>query len=64
MLGYKAIGIFPSREGLGVCENHNVIQNGTKCSEESRIPPLYVPEILPPYGRLDDKSYKNNVYKK
>ena len=36
-----------------------VIQNGTKCSEGSRVHPLirlrYVLEILPPFGRLDDK---------
>jgi len=25
-------------------------------SEESRIYPLYASEILPPYGRLNDKS--------
>ena len=36
-----------------------VIQNGTQCSEGSRVHSLmfsiaYAPEILPPFGRLDD----------
>ena len=33
-----------------------VIQNGTKCSEGSRVHKVDVSEILPPYGRLNDNK--------
>ena len=44
----------------------SVANNGTECSEGSREHPLCFPllcvtEILPPFGRLNDKYYKIRV---
>ena len=39
-----------------------VIQNGTKCSEGSRVHKVDVSEILPPYGRLNDKPGEKERY--